>query len=111
MAISACEVAVVERPCRIRAALFDVSFKYANLSSERASDFVADGWLEDEDGKMYFGVRPCTFGFQCWSLGDDSSPLAPDEAYKVGVAAPTVWLALPESLRNGLHDINKPDAI
>ena len=104
------EFVLVERTHRIRAALFDVSFNYANLSSERASDFVADGWLEDEDGKMYFGVRPCTFGFQCWSLGDDSSPLAPDEAYKVGVAAPTVWLALPESLRNSLHNVNKSDA-
>ncbi|SMP43039.1 hypothetical protein [Noviherbaspirillum suwonense] len=89
---------------------FDVHFKYEKLSDERAFNYLAKGWLEDEHGKMYFVVRPSTLGFQCWSLGDDSSLLAPDEAYEACPAALTVWLALPESLRCSLHDVNNPDA-
>jgi hypothetical protein len=88
----------------------DVHFKCEQLSNERAFNYVAKGWLEDKHGKMYFVVRPCELGFQCWSLGDDSSPLAPDEAYEACPAASTVWLALPERLRHSLHDVNNPDA-
>lgn len=92
------------------AVCFDVHFQYEKLSSEGTFDHVAQGWLEDEHGRMYFEVRPCALGFQCWSLGDDSSPLAPDEAFQTGAAALTVWLALPESLRHSLHCVNNRNA-
>jgi hypothetical protein len=103
--------ALIESSRQTYAVRFDVHFNCAKSSDEQAFNFVAEGWLDNEHGKMYFVVRPCALGFQCWSLGDDSSPLAPDEAFEVGAAAPTVWLALPESLRHSLHGVNNLSAI
>lgn len=102
--------ALIESSRRTYAVRFDVHFNFAKSSDEQAFKFVAEGWLDDEHGKMYFVVRPCELGFQCWSLGDDSSPLAPDEVFEAGPAAPTVWMALPGSLRYSLHGVNNPDA-
>lgn len=110
MASSPSAFALVEISRQNDPVLFDVRFNCAKSFSEQAFNFVAEGWLDDEHGKMYFVVQPCVLGFQCWILGDDSSPLAPDEAFEVGAAAPTVWLALPESLRHSLHGVNNPSA-
>lgn len=110
MASSLPAFALVETSRQYCAVRFDVHFSPAKVLGEQKSNFISQGWLEDKYGKMYFEVRQCALGYQCWSLGDDSSPLAPDEAFETGPIAPTVWLALPESLRHSLHGVNCPNA-